>query len=59
MRTESPTLIRLEDYRPSDHLIDTVALDVRLHPRETRIVATLALRPNPDGRANTPPGAGR
>ncbi|CAA2102666.1 Aminopeptidase N [Methylobacterium bullatum] len=54
MRTESPTLIRLEDYRPSDHLIDTVALDVRLHPRETRIVATLALRPNPDGRPDAP-----
>ncbi|WP_311274182.1 aminopeptidase N [Methylobacterium sp. WCS2018Hpa-22] len=54
MRTESPTLIRLDDYRPSDHLIDTVALDARLHPRETRIVATLALRPNPDGRPNAP-----
>ncbi|WP_019905504.1 aminopeptidase N [Methylobacterium sp. 77] len=54
MRTETPILIRLEDYRPSDYLIDTVELDMRLHPRETRVVATLALRPNPAGRPNAP-----
>jgi aminopeptidase N len=54
MRTETPTLIRLEEYRPSDYLIDRVELDVRLHPREARITATLALRPNPTGRAGAP-----
>ena len=27
-------LIRLEDYRPSDWLIDTVDLDISLHPDE-------------------------
>ncbi|WP_375409391.1 aminopeptidase N [uncultured Methylobacterium sp.] len=53
MRTDMPILIRLEDYRPSDYLIDRVALDVVLHPTESRVVAALSLRPNPAGR----PGA--
>ena len=47
MRTEDAPLIRLEDYRPSDWLIDTVDLDVSLHPQKTRVRALLALRPNP------------
>ncbi|KQQ27204.1 aminopeptidase [Methylobacterium sp. Leaf123] len=51
MRTETPPTVRLEDYRPSDHLIDRVELDVRLDPHDTRVTATLALRPNPAGRA--------
>ncbi|GJD48770.1 Aminopeptidase N [Methylobacterium crusticola] len=54
MRTETPPIIRLADYRPSDYLIDRVELDVRLHPTETRITATLALRPNPKGEAGAP-----
>ena len=49
MRTETPPLIRLEEYRPSDYLIDRVDLDIRLDPHATRIDATLALRPNPAG----------
>ncbi|GJE60834.1 aminopeptidase N [Methylobacterium trifolii] len=49
MRTETPPLIRLEDYRPSDFLIDRVDLHVRLHPTATRIIAILAMRPNPAG----------
>ena len=49
--TETPPSIRLEDYRPSDFLIDRVDLDVRLDPQATRITATLALRPNPAGEA--------
>ncbi|QIJ73513.1 aminopeptidase N [Methylobacterium sp. NI91] len=51
MRTETPPTVRLDEYRPSDHLIDRVELDVRLDPRDTRVTATLALRPNPVGRA--------
>ena len=47
MRTETPPLIRLEEYRPSDYLIDRVDLDIRLDPHATRIDATLTLRPNP------------
>ena len=50
MRTDTPPLIRLEDYRPSDFLIDRVELDIGLDPQATRITATLALRPNPAGR---------
>ncbi|KMO44092.1 aminopeptidase N [Methylobacterium tarhaniae] len=48
------TIVRLADYRPSDYLIDRVDLDVRLHPTETRVTATLALRPNPAGEPGAP-----
>jgi aminopeptidase N len=54
MRTETAPIIRLEDYRPSDFLIDSVELDVKLHPTETRVVATLVMRPNPAGRSDAP-----
>ncbi|WP_342108979.1 aminopeptidase N [Methylobacterium sp. SI9] len=54
MRTETPPLIRLEEYRPSDYLIDRVELDIRLDPHATRIDATLALRPNPHGVPGAP-----
>ena len=54
MRTETPPLIRLEDYRPSDFLIDRVELEFVLHPTETRVTSTLSLRPNPDGRPDAP-----
>jgi len=47
MRTDTAQPIRLKDYRPPDWLVDTVALDVILHPTEARVRATLALRPNP------------
>jgi aminopeptidase N len=49
MRTDTPPVVRLEDYRPSDWLIDRVELDVRLDPAATRVFATLAVRPNPAG----------
>ncbi len=55
MRTDtarSPVL--LADYRPTDYLIDTVDLDVRLHPSATRVIARLGLRPNPAGRPGAP-----
>jgi aminopeptidase N len=51
MRTDTAQPVRLSDYRPPDYLIDTVHLDVRLHDTATRVVAKLALRPNPAGRA--------
>src|SRR5215208_2124030 len=54
MRTETPQIVRLEDYQPSDFLIDRVELDVRLHPTETRVTATLVMRPNPEGRSDAP-----
>jgi aminopeptidase N len=46
MRTEQPPLIRLQDYRPPDWLVDTVHLDVSLHPSASRVRARIALRPN-------------
>ncbi len=49
MRTEDTPLIRLEDYRPSDFLIDTVHLDISLDPTSTVVRALYALRPNPAG----------
>ena len=49
MRTEEPRPIRLQDYRPPDWLIDTVDLDVSLHPSATRVRAKLKLKPNAEG----------
>ncbi|OYW59614.1 MAG: aminopeptidase N [Bosea sp. 12-68-7] len=54
MRSDDTPPIRLEDYRPSDWLIDTVDLDISLHPTKTRIRSQLALRPNPAGRPGAP-----
>ncbi len=51
MRTDIAQPIRLTDYRPPDWLVDTVHLDVALHPSQTKVRATLALRPNPQGGA--------
>ncbi|HEV3042445.1 MAG TPA: aminopeptidase N, partial [Roseiarcus sp.] len=52
MRTTTGQPIRLSDYRPPDYLIDDVRLDISLDRTTTRVVATLALRPNPAGRVN-------
>jgi aminopeptidase N len=54
MRTETPPVIRLEDYRPADYLIDTVDLDIRLQPEAARIVSRLSLRPREGTPAHTP-----
>jgi aminopeptidase N len=47
MKTDTPKAILLKDYEPSPYLIDTVHLDVSLHPTATRVVAKLKMRPNP------------
>ena len=49
MRTEEPHPIRLQDYRPPDWLIETVDLDVSLHPSAARVRAKLKLKPNAAG----------
>jgi len=54
MRTDVAQIVRLEDYRPSDFLIDRVELDFRLHPTATKVTATLSMRPNPAGRSDAP-----
>ncbi|GHC69218.1 aminopeptidase N [Limoniibacter endophyticus] len=43
MRTETGTVFRLQDYRPSDFLIPETRLIFRLDPRETLVTATLSL----------------
>jgi aminopeptidase N len=50
-KTETPTTIRLADYRPSDWLIDSVDLDVSLEARRTRVRSRLSLRPSPTARS--------
>ncbi len=54
MRDESGAVIRLEDYRPTDYLIDRAELDIRLDRHATRILAKLHLRANPAGRPAAP-----
>ncbi|MBB4015469.1 aminopeptidase N [Chelatococcus caeni] len=54
MRDESGAVIRLEDYRPTDYLIDRAELDIRLARHATRILAKLHLRANPAGRPAAP-----
>jgi aminopeptidase N len=51
MRTAVGLPVRLEDYRAPDYLVDFVDLDISLDRHATRVVATLTLRPNPQGRA--------
>ena len=43
MRTEQARPIRLDNYRPPDWLVETVDLDVSLHPTATKVRATLEL----------------
>ncbi len=54
MRTDIAEPVRLKDYRVPDYLIDKVDLDVKLHPTATRVMARLAIRPNPQGRPKAP-----
>jgi aminopeptidase N len=55
MKPEKPRPIHLKDYRAPSYLIDTVDLDVALHPGRTRVSSRLRLRPNPArSEADTP-----
>jgi aminopeptidase N len=47
MRTDIAQPVHLTDYRQPDWLVETVSLDVVLHPSAARIRASLALKPNP------------
>ena len=47
MKPDTPRPILLKDYRPSSHLIDTVNLNVALHPTRTRVRSRLKMRANP------------
>ena len=52
MTAHDPRSVRLADYRPFSHIVDTVDLTFRLHPTATRVIARLALRPNPAREGN-------
>ena len=39
MRTEEPRPVRLSEYRPPDWLVETVDLQVNLHPTQTPVRA--------------------
>jgi aminopeptidase N len=54
MRTDTPTVTKLADYRPSDYLADTISLDILLHPTATRIVTETSFRLNPAAQAGAP-----
>src|ERR1051325_9324668 len=54
MRTEPARPVRLEHYRPPDWLVETVELDVSLHPTATKVRATLKMPPNPKAAAPAP-----
>jgi aminopeptidase N len=54
MRTEEHRPVRLSEYRPPDWLVETVNLDVKLHPTRTPVRATMNFRPNPASGAPAP-----
>src|SRR4029079_3363851 len=54
MRTEEHRPVRLSEYRPPDWLVETVDLDVKLHPTQTPVRATLKVKPNPAAGAPAP-----
>jgi aminopeptidase N len=47
LRTDETRPVRLSEYRPPDWLVETVDLDVRLHPTKAPVRTTLKLKPNP------------
>ena len=54
MRSETAPAIRLEDYQSPAYRIDTVHLNVDLHPTATSVTATLLVRRQADTDAGTP-----
>src|SRR3569833_2522331 len=54
MRTEDHRPVRLSEYRPPDWLVATVDLDVKLHPTQTPVRATIRFKPNPAAGAPAP-----
>ncbi len=55
MKTDTPQAIYLKDYCVPDYLITTVYLDIKLAPAATRVIATLAIKPNKDAGKDTSP----
>ena len=49
MKTDTPRSILLQDYSPSEYLIDKIDLKITLDPTRTRVLAKLKVRRNPKG----------
>ena len=47
MTDQSPQTIRLADYQPFTHVVDSVGLTFRLVPDATQVTARMTMRPNP------------
>ncbi len=48
MTAHDPRTIRLSDYRPYSHVLETVRLTFDLHPTQTRVTAAIDMHPNPE-----------
>ncbi len=55
MKTDLPQTIYLKDYTPPPFLISSTTLDVALHPSQTKVKATLSVRPNPNAQGEAQP----
>ena len=49
MKDAAPRPVRLAEYAPFSHVVETVTLAFDLHPSATRVRSRIAFRPNPDG----------
>ena len=54
MKNETASAVRLADYRPPEYRIDTISLTIALDPRETRVIAEMAIRRNSGTPRNAP-----
>ncbi|WP_099865096.1 aminopeptidase N [Pararhizobium haloflavum] len=54
MRTDTGQVFHLEDYRPTDFIIDAVSLTFRLAPQATRVISQLTLRRRPGAASDAP-----
>ena len=54
MKDRRPRTVRLQDYRPPDHLVERVDLRFDIRADHTRVRARLTLRRNPRGRRGAP-----
>jgi aminopeptidase N len=54
MRTETGQVFRLEEYRPTDFIIDRVAMTFRLDPTATRVISELTMRRREGTAGNQP-----
>ncbi len=54
MRSEQAKPVKLSEYRVADHVVNTVHLDIVLHPTATRVTAVLDVERHPQGIVGAP-----